>query len=477
VTDADLFAVIDSPGRRAEVSCRELVEAFLSRIGRYQPALGALITVTPDLALAGAAAADLARGRGEATPLDGMPLVLKDNIDVAGVRTTVGSKIFEDLVADRDAELVRKLRAAGAVILGKANLHELVFGGTTNNVFYGTCRNPWDLERIPGGSSGGCGAALAADLCLAAIGSDTGGSIRLPAAITGVSGLRPSYGLVSTRGVFPVCPLLDTAGPMARSALDLAGVLQVIAGYDPLDPWAVSGIDPKLGGLESSVEGLRIGVVESPYFWDGMDPGIERVLRAAIEELAAKKVTLSRLEVPGLEEANEAGQMLVRTEALALHRRVYEEQPHLLSQDTRRRLSLAEKVSGVDFADLLRFMRRWQWDLRRVFDDVELVLSPMLPFVAPRIADTEMLTTTATVARSTYPWSVAHLTALSLPCGRYAGLPVGLQLAGPAGAEGLLLRVAAAYQSTTGWHRERPVIGHGIPAGDASRASRDSRAV
>jgi len=224
LTHDDLIDLIDSPERRRDVAAVPLAIAFLDRLDRYQPLLKAMITITPDIAMVDAERVDRARRRGRRLRLDGMPIVVKDNIDVGGVRTTVGSKVFESGQANADAEVVRRARSAGAVVLGKANLHELAFGGTTNNAFYGTCRNPWDTERIPGGSSGGNGAALAADLCVGAIGSDTGGSIRIPAAFNGVVGLRSTFGLVSVRGAFPISCSLDTVGPMARSAVDVASL-------------------------------------------------------------------------------------------------------------------------------------------------------------------------------------------------------------------------------------------------------------
>ena len=236
MSEDDLRALIDEPARRADVPAVELAEVFLERLESAAPRLHATVTLTPELALAGARRADEARASGHRLPLDGLPLVLKDNVDVAGVRTTVGSRLFADRVAAEDAEVTARLRVAGAVLLGKANMHELAFGATSRNEEFGHVVNPIAPDRIPGGSSGGSGAAVAADLCVAAIGTDTGGSIRLPAALCGVAGLRPTYGAVSNRGVQPVSASLDTVGPLARAVTDLRAVLGAIAGHDPEDP-------------------------------------------------------------------------------------------------------------------------------------------------------------------------------------------------------------------------------------------------
>lgn len=463
----ELIDIVDSPDRRRDVSVVDLVRAFLERVARYQPVLNALITVTADAAIRDAKKVDRARERGKRLPLDGMPIVVKDNIDVAGVRTTVGSKFFESNVAERDSEAVRRVRAAGGVVVGKSNLHELVFGGTTNNVFYGTCRNPWDLDRIPGGSSGGSAVALAADLCIGALGSDTGGSIRIPAALNGVVGLRPTFGLVSNRGAFPISCSLDTVGPMARSAVDVAAILGVIAGYDAADPWSSKGPRPNMNQLHRGLQGTRIGLVESLYFYDDIDNEIERCVRDAAHALKSLGAIVEQIEISDLEKANEVCSQMIRTEGLALHRRRYYEQPELFSDDTRRRLSLAEQVRGIDFADLVRFAYEWRCSMRGVFDRVDLLFSPMIPFPTPRIAEAEMLATTASVARPTYPWSLAHLPAISIPCGLNHGLPVGYQLAAQPRGESALLRAALAYQSVTDWHRRRPTMDGDPPAIDS----------
>ena len=454
---ADLQQVIDEPARRAEVSAVELTQSFLARIEEYQPRINAFFSLTPDLALADAARVDGARARGEQLPLDGMPIAVKDNIDVAGAKTTVGSQFFAERVAEQDAEVVHRLRAGGAVVVGKAALHEFVYGVTCNNPFFGPTRNPWNLERIPGGSSGGSGAALAADLCIGALGSDTGGSVRIPAALNGVTGLRTTFGAVSNRGVFPISWSFDTVGPMARSALDVARLFGLMAAYDPEDPRAIEHQhqDPELE-LGKGIAGLHIGI-PSNYFFEDLEPEIETHVRAAADVLADLGAEVFEVNVPGAEFANQICTLITRTDALALHRERYQNHPDLMGNDTLRRLKLGEQITGAQYSTMMQAMQEWKLALRHLFRTVELVLSPTTNAVAPPIAGTDTVTATAQLTRFTHPWSAAHIPVLSVPCGfTHEGLPIGLQLAADLWQEPLLLRTAAAYQTATNWQQRRP---------------------
>jgi aspartyl-tRNA(Asn)/glutamyl-tRNA(Gln) amidotransferase subunit A len=458
MTAEDLQAAIDDPARRAELSAVVLAEAVLARIEEQQPILNAFITTTPEVALEDARRVDRRRASGQRLPLAGMPVAVKDNIDVAGVRTTVASKFFEHAVAAQDAETVRRLREAGAVIVGKAALHEFVYGATTINPFYGACHNPWDLDRIPGGSSGGSGAALAADLCVGALGSDTGGSVRIPAAVNGVSGLRPTFGSVSNRGTFPISWTFDTVGPMARSVRDVAALYAAMAGFDVRDPRAADHpVTDPLPGLDDGVEGLRIGV-PSEFFFEDLEPGIEEPVRAAAEELARLGAEVFELSVPASSAANEICTLMIRADATALHRERYEQQPELFGEDVRRRLALGKEITGIQYAEMVQRMYEWRRDMRELFSDrVDVVLTPSTMSTAPLIQGAEMIATTARLTRFTYPWSLAHMPALSLPCGfAENGMPVGVQLAADRWQDALLLRAGAAYQRTTDWHRRRP---------------------
>jgi aspartyl-tRNA(Asn)/glutamyl-tRNA(Gln) amidotransferase subunit A len=456
VTEDEVRALVDEPARRAEISAVELAELFLERLESAQPRLHAMITLTPELALEGARRADDTRAAGERLPLDGLPLVLKDNIDVAGVRTTVGSRLFEGRVATQDAEVTMRLRAAGAVILGKANLHELAFGATSRNETFGQVVNPAAPDRIPGGSSGGSGAAVAADLCIAAIGTDTGGSVRLPASLCGVSGLRPTYGAVSNRGVQPVSSSLDTVGPLARSVASLRAVLAAMSGHDPGDP----------GSLADTLEltrrpvsgGLRVGVVESLV--ERSDRDVAVCVREACEAVRGLGASLVCVELEGWERAVEACGRLIKSEALAVYLDALESDSDLLEAGTRRRLRIAADVAPSELEALRRERTRWTSEVEETLGAVDVLLLPTIPVQAPLAEGADTVETTAEVVPYTHLLSFAHAPSLSVPCGvDRAGAPVGVQLAAARRRDGLLLDVGEAVQAVTGWHRRRPEAG------------------
>jgi aspartyl-tRNA(Asn)/glutamyl-tRNA(Gln) amidotransferase subunit A len=450
----DLMCLIDEPEVRSDISVREATEAFLARIDE-QKSLNIFFTVTPQMALEDAARADRARSEGRRLPLDGMPFAIKDNVNVAGVRTTVASKIFENWVAEHDSEVVSRLRRAGAIVLGKAALHEFVYGVTCINPFFGDTRNPWDPERVPGGSSGGSGAAVAADLCVAAIGSDTGGSIRIPAALNGVVGIRPTVGLVSNRGVYPVSWALDTVGPLARSVTDVAKVLGVIAGFDPLD-FTSREAQSDITATTRNLKGVRIGVVTGELV-ESAEADILAHTRSASEVLSYLGADVRSIEIAGIAWSIEACGVKIRTDAWALHKQHVEEQPDLISPDTLRRLKSAAEVTGADYSINERRLAEWRHELREVLAKVDAVLTPTTRTAAPRFDTTEVMETTAQLTHLTYPWSAAQAPAISLPCGlNDVGLPCGIQVAAASWQEALLLRIAAAFQSVTDWHRARP---------------------
>ncbi len=437
----------------------ELAEAILTRIEDHER-LGAFITVTPERARADAREADERRARGASRgPLDGLPIAIKDNIDVAGIRCTGGSAWFRDRVPRRDAFVVRRLRAAGAVIVGKTNMYELAYGATGDNPHYGDCHNAWDLARVPGGSSGGSAAALGADLCFAALGTDTGGSVRQPAALNGVTALRPTYGSVSNRGVLAVSPSLDTVGSMARSARDAAALASAVSAYDPKDPCAVAPPgspppDPPAGPRPLS--GLRVGVARG-YFFEGVAPAVAANAHAAADTLARLGAELSELDTPDAKRATDDTRLLIHAEALATHERRFNRDAASLGDDVRRRLELGRRVTGVQVAHALDRMRQWRVRMHSVLERVDLILTPTTVAVAPLLAGADMIATTARLTLLTYPWSLASLPAISLPSGLdEAGLPTGVQLAAAPWRDELLLRVGVAFQEVTGFHRLRP---------------------
>jgi len=442
-----------------EIASVEATEHFLERIELLDGDVGAYITVAADSALEQARAADEALARGSPLgPLHGLPVALKDNIDTRGVRTTIGSSFFAENVPDEDAEVAARLRRAGVVILGKVSLHEFAYGATNDNAHFGPCRNPWDLDRIPGGSSGGAGAAVAAGLCAAALGTDTGGSVRIPAALNGISALRPTDGRVPLTGVFPTTWTFDTVGPMARTVEDLAALIGVLAGYDDRDPRSVgAGVGEYEAELEAGIAGMRIGLPRNFYF-DDVDADIVTLVRGAADVLASTGAELVELDLPGADDAVDDTTGMIMAEAYAIHRDRLEHEAGRFGEDVRRRLELGRSISGADYALHRERARAWIRTVKRAFDHVDLILSPSTGTTALP-AGSEMIETTRRLVRLTYGWSLAGLPALSVPCGLSdAGLPVGMQLAAPRLGEPALLRAGAAFQRETEWHLLEPPV-------------------
>lgn len=461
--------------RKGEIGAVEALEGYLKRIGALDDRVRSYVTVSAELALAQARAADEALAGGRTLgPLHGLPVALKDNIDTAGIRTTVGSAFFAERVPRHDAEVVRRLRQAGAVLIGKTALHEFAYGATSQNPHHGHCRNPWDVDRIPGGSSGGSGVAVAAELCAGALGTDTGGSVRIPAALNGVSGLRPTTGRISIRGVFPITWTFDTVGPLARSVDDVALLFSVLAGFDRGDPLSVDA--PAVGlPLEQGVAGLRIGV-PGAFFFDELDSGLAETVHAAAEVLARAGALVETIELPGVERTVETTTRLIWAEAYAIHRARLEAEPERFGEDLRRRITLGEQVTGADYAECRQWAREWRRLLEGVFEQIDLVLTPVSCIRAPLAAECETIETTRRLTRLTYAWSLAGIPALAVPCGFADGLPVGLQLAAAPFGEATLLRAGAAYQRETDWHLRVPPLAQWKEEGDGARRPGRARA-
>jgi aspartyl-tRNA(Asn)/glutamyl-tRNA(Gln) amidotransferase subunit A len=444
--------------RARRVSPVELTRAMLARIERLDSQLTSYITVTAEAALAAAEQAEQAARAGEERPLLGVPLALKDLFDTAGVRTTGGAKILAERVPQRDATAVARLRRAGAVLLGKLNMHEFAFGVSTANPHFGTCRNPWDPSRIPGGSSGGSGAALAAGLCYGSLGSDTGGSIRIPAALCGVTGLKPTYGRVSRAGVLPLSWSLDHAGPMARTVRDVALLLTVIAGHDPADPASATVPVPDFtAGLENGIRGLRIGLPRV-YFFEELEDDVAQAVEAAIEALRTEGAAVREVLVPHLDVAAAAFAPIISAEAAAYHQRWLRERPQDYGEDVRQRLLQGLLYPAVDYVNAQR-ARRWVRDgFLQTLEEVDVLLTPAVPTTAPPIPGPAVATPNP-LTRCTFPINLTGLPALSLPCGfDRQGLPVGLQIIGRPFDEATVLRVGHTYQRLTDWHTRRPPI-------------------
>ncbi len=446
--------------RRKEVSPVELTRVCLDRIEKPNPALNAFITVTAESALAEARAAEIEIARGEwRGPLHGIPVALKDLIDTAGTRTTAASGVYQNRVPAEDAEVVRRLRQAGAVILGKNNLHEFAYGGSSLVSFFGDVHNPWNAEHVAGGSSGGSAAAVAPGLCYAAIGTDTAGSIREPAALCGCVGIKPTYGRVSARGVIPLSWSLDHVGPLAATVGDAAVVLQVIAGYDPLDVGSADvPASDYVSGLGEATKALRVGVPRA-YFFDDLDGEV----RAAVEE-ALVVIRALVAEVRELRIEVTADRTVQAAESFAYHADHVARTPELYQAETLRRIRSGENISAGEYIRRRRELDRERRRARDFFADVDLLVTPATPIPAPAISDLKgdpgaLRPAELRLLRNTRPFNVWGLPTVSVPCGfTKGGLPIGLQIAGPHWREDLVLRLAHAYESATAWHERRPAV-------------------
>lgn len=421
------------------------------------PSLRALISLNPKLAEEAAALAPrLAVGGLPAVA--GLTVSVKDNIDTAGWTTTAGSAFFRDHVPAKDAVVVARLKRAGALIVGKANLHEFAFGATTQNPHHGLGRNPWNTDAIPGGSSGGSGSSVAGGLCDVSLGTDTGGSIRIPAALNGVAGLRPTHGAVPNTGCFPVSDPHDTIGPLARTVAVVADVHEVIAGYDdgdrccidrPVTSWARE--------FARGVEGLRVGVPAHWCFAD-IDPEVERLVRTALDDMRRLGVRVCDVTLPGVEDTQKQLMAIVHADAAAHHAERIANAPGTFGPDVLDRLQQGQRVDSRGYADAMRGKERWLRTVEHTFSDVDVLLMPTCPVTAPLHTDAvKMLETTRKLSRFTFAWSMAGTPALSVPCGFAAdGLPAGIQLVGPRWHDARLLALGAHYQQATQHHLRRP---------------------
>jgi aspartyl-tRNA(Asn)/glutamyl-tRNA(Gln) amidotransferase subunit A len=435
--------------RRKEVSPLEVTRACLDRVEKLNSGLNAFITVTAESALVEARAAEIEISHGEwRGPLHGIPIALKDLIDTAGTRTTAASGLYENRVPTEDAEVVRRLRLAGAVILGKNNLHEFAYGGSSLVSFFGDVHNPWNAGHIAGGSSGGSAAAVAAGLCYAAIGTDTAGSIREPAALCGCVGIKPTYGRVSARGVIPLSWSLDHVGPLAATVGDAAVVLQAIAGYDPLEVSSADvPVSDYVSGWCDSTKDLRVGVPRA-HFFDDLDSEV----RAAVEQ-ALVVIGALVADVRDFDLEVSSDRTVQAAESFAYHADHVARTPALYQPETLRRIGSGANIPAAEY-----IQRRRELDLERrrahdIFAEVDLLVTPTIPIPAPAIADLKkdpaaLRPAELQLLRNTRPFNVWGLPAISVPCGfTKSGLPIGLQIAGPHWREDLVLRLGHAYEA------------------------------
>jgi aspartyl-tRNA(Asn)/glutamyl-tRNA(Gln) amidotransferase subunit A len=456
-----------------EVTSTQLTQAVLDRIAIYNPKINAFITVMRQDALAHAAKLDSEAKAGKFRgPLHGIPIALKDNIDTEGTRTTAASAVFDDRVPDEDAQVVVRLKQAGAVPIGKTNMHEFAAGGSSASTYFGPVRNPWALDRVPAGSSGGSAAAVIGDMAYGALGTDTGGSVRMPAAYCSIVGLKPTYGLVSIRGIIPLTYSLDHCGPMTKTVEDAAMMLNHMTGYDKLDVASVDHpAEDYVSSMKQPVSGFRLGIPRAPFF-DLLDPEIGKAIEAAIEILS--KLTKSTVEchLPGTGGFNA---LALSGEREAYHLKLFRRNSLRYSLGVKQNIETAEKtlndVSSEPCSEKVvdYVTSNWQLILMRksiddAFKDFDLLALPtmrILPRTIDDALDREEVVTPRepeTISNCT-PFNIFGLPAISIPCGFSAsGLPIGLMIAGPRFSEGKVLALANAYEKATQWHLKRPVL-------------------
>jgi aspartyl-tRNA(Asn)/glutamyl-tRNA(Gln) amidotransferase subunit A len=455
--------------RRRELTAVEAARSALDRIGQLNGTLRAFITVTRDEAMAAAEQVDrrVAAGQGAILPLAGVPIAIKDSFWTKGVRTTGGTKILADFVPTEDATAVARLKVAGCVLVGKSSMHEMAYGFTSRNPHHGDCRNPWDPARIPGGSSGGNGSALATGMALAAVGGDTGGSNRQPAALCGVVGVKVTYGRVSRHGGIPLSWSMDTVGPMARTVGDAAALLQVMAGFDPKDPTTRRDRVPDyLGALAGAggLRGLRIGVPHD-QFLTRMEPDVGAAIQDALGVLKRAGAALVDVRFPPLDPVVGAHRAIIFSEAAAAHEAMIRARAADLSDEVRPLLQSGLFLTATQYLAAQQARRKTIAAYRDLWRGFDVLVTPTSPIVAPpigatstRLGDQEIPLVRAFLDL-TLPFNLTGQPAISVPCGfARSGLPIGLQLVGRPFDEAILFRAAAAYEAATDWHTRTPPI-------------------
>jgi aspartyl-tRNA(Asn)/glutamyl-tRNA(Gln) amidotransferase subunit A len=464
-------------------SSLELTESFLKRIERLDPSINAFITVTPERALKAAKAADVALEKGAAGPLTGIPIAQKDIFCTEGVRSSCGSKMLDQFISPYNATVVDRLNAAGTVMLGKLNMDEFAMGSSNETSFYGPVKNPWNLETVPGGSSGGSAAAVAARLVPGATGTDTGGSIRQPAAFCGITGIKPTYGLVSRWGMIAFASSLDQAGPMAKTAEDCALLLEAMAGFDPKDSTSLERPKETYSqGLDNSLQGLRIGLPQE-FFGEGLDPDIHQAIQAAIGEIEKLGATVKAISLPHMHLSGpayyvvapaECSSNLARLDGVRYGYRA--ENPKDLKDlymrsrgegfgaEVKRRILIGTYALSAGYYDAYyikaqKIRRLISDDFKKAFEEVDVIMGPTSPSVAFQFGEKSQdpiamyLSDIYTIAVN-----LAGLPGMSVPVGFSKGLPIGMQIIGNYFSEQRLLHVAHRYQGVTDWHQQSPTL-------------------
>jgi aspartyl-tRNA(Asn)/glutamyl-tRNA(Gln) amidotransferase subunit A len=443
--------------RGKKISSQELAEACYRQIERLNQKLNAFITV---IDLQAALNAQLPVGNGSSSnAMRGIPLAVKDLFDTAGIRTTAGSKFFAENIPPEDAFVVEKLKQAGALILGKTNTHEIALGVTGNNPHYGTARNPWDTTRIPGGSSSGSAIAVATGMALGALGTDTGGSIRIPASLCGIVGFKPTFGRVSVRGVFPLSWNLDHVGPLTKCVKDAAVILQVISLYDPMDPSSIKMLaGDYLSHLLDDVTGRKIALGLGDYM-ESADPEVLSAVRESVPVFESVGCKVQEVNMDWLREAALANKTMIQSDGAAVHRDRLREHPEMFGEDIRRRLEDGANTTSTEYI----LARRTQTEIRKrfeqFFESYDFLITPTTPIPAPTIEGHDAVEQAGRLTRFTAPFNLAGLPALSLPCGfTKEGLPIGLQIISRAWADAKVLNAGYAFEQATEWHNRVPSV-------------------
>jgi aspartyl-tRNA(Asn)/glutamyl-tRNA(Gln) amidotransferase subunit A len=435
-----------------EINASDLAAACYRQIEKLNPTLNAFITVIPQ---------DQVHplGEGYGLHLNGIPLAVKDLYSTKGILTTSGSRFFADHIPDEDAHVVYKVKKAGAQIIGKTNTHEIALGVTNKNPHFGACRNPWDITRTPGGSSGGSAVAVATGMAMAALGTDTGGSIRIPASLCGVVGLKPTFGRVSLRGILPLSWNLDHAGPITRNVEDAALMLQVMGGYDELDPVSVKTLPGDYSShLKDTMKERKIALAVGNYIEDS-DREVLEAVRNAAQILKEMGVTITEVNMDFLREAALANAIMTQADGAAFHRERLKEHPDWFGADVRQRLEIGAAFTSTEYS----LARRTQTELKRrcesLFDEYDALLLPTTPIPAPVLEGEDALERARQLTRFTAPFNLTGLPALSVPCGfTKDGLPIGLQIVSRAWNEAGVLRTGYAFQQATEWHTHTPQL-------------------
>ena len=450
--------------RKKEISPVEITRAYLERIQTYDSEINSFITLLPQEALRAARQAEKEICKGKyAGAMHGIPFAAKDLFFTKGIRTTCGSKILKNFIPAYNATVIERLLAAGAILLGKLNMHEFAYGTTSLNPHFGPVRNPWDRERVPGGSSGGSAAALASSFVPLTLGTDTGGSIRIPSALCGTAGLKPTFGRVSKFGVYPLCWSLDHPGPMTRCVADLAIVMNVLAGFDPLDPCTPSiPVPDYTKGLSGSLKGIHIGIPDS-YYFDRLDSEVGTATLDAIQVLKRLGAAVKKISIPLLPEASMAAFIILLAEGAATLEKWHRTRAGDLGNDVRSRLNLGAAVMAVQYLKAQAVRRRVRENFFRAFQKVDVIVTPQLPITAPKLNQGTVSwgkkseAVPSALTRFTRVYNLVGIPSLSIPCGfSTAGLPIGLQIAGKPFAEATVLKVGHAYESNTPWEDRHP---------------------